>query len=123
MRIAMKKILNKNLRTYLKIAGIIFLAVAIFGYALFQARNIVLGPVIEIHSPENGASLEESLVEIKGKVKNISYISMNGYQIFTDDKGVFKEKLLLSYGYNIITIKARDRFNREVEKKLELIYK
>lgn len=119
----MIKILNKDLHTYLKIVGIIFIVITIFGYASFQAKDIILGPIIEIHSPQNGMSVEESLVEIKGKVKNISYISMNGNQIFTDDNGIFSEKLLLSYGYNIITIKVQDRFDREVEKKLELIYK
>jgi capsule polysaccharide export protein KpsE/RkpR len=119
----MKKIINKDLHTYLKVIGIIFLATLIFGYALFQARNIILGPVIEIRSPQNGASLDNSLVEIKGKAKNISRISMNGNQIFTDNEGMFSEKLLLSYGYNIITIKVQDRFNRELERKLELIYK
>lgn len=119
----MKKIFNKNLNTYLKIIGIIVFVTAIFGYAFFQARNIVLGPVVEITKPMNGASVESSLVEITGKVKNISHINMNDNQIFTDDKGVFNEKLLLSYGYNIITINARDRFGRVVKKKLELIYK
>lgn len=119
----MMKILKKDLHTYLKVIGIIFIAVLIFGYVVFQARNIVLGPIIKMHSPENGASLDNSLIEIKGNAKNISYISMNGRQIFTDEQGEFNEKLLLSYGYNIITIKVQDRFNREVEKKLELIYK
>ena len=119
----MKKIFNKNLNTYLKIIGIIVFVTAIFGYAFFQARNIVLGPVVEITNPMNGASVESSLVEITGKVKNISHINMNDNQIFTDDKGVFNEKLILSYGYNIITINARDRFGRVVKKKLELIYK
>mgnify|MGYP000179512293 CR=1 FL=1 len=119
----MKKILNKNLNTYLKIVGIILFVVAIFGYAFFQARNIITGPTIKISSPENGSSLEESLVGIKGVAKNISRISMNGSQIFTDDKGIFSEKLLLSYGYNIITIKAKDRFGRDTKETLELIYK
>jgi hypothetical protein len=117
------KILNKNLSSYLKFAGIVFFAIVIFSYAIFQARNIILGPIIEINSPENGISVNKSLVEIVGKARNISHISMNDNQIFTDDKGVFREKLLLSYGYNIITIRVRDRFDREVTKKLELIYK
>jgi hypothetical protein len=117
------RILNKSLSSYIKFAGIVFFVVIIFGYAFFQARNIVLGPVVEITKPLNGASVENSLIEVEGFVKNISHISMNGRQIFTDDKGLFGEKLLLSYGYNIITITARDRFDREVEEKLELIYK
>ena len=123
MKMKMIKILNKNLSTYLKIVGIVFFVIIILGYISFQAKDIVIGPIIEIHSPENGSSVKESAIEIKGKVKNISHISMNGNQIFTDDNGIFSEKLLLSYGYNIITIKAQDRFDREIEEKLELIYK
>ncbi len=117
------RILHKSLSSYIKFSGIILFVIIISGYAFFQARNIVLGPVIEITEPKNGISVEDSLIEIKGYAKNISHISMNGRQIFTDDKGVFGEKLLLSYGYNIITIKVADRFNRDIEKKLELIYK
>lgn len=117
------RILNKSLSFYIKFTLIILFVIIISGYAFFQAKNIVLGPVVEITQPINGSSVESSLIEVRGKAKNISHISMNGRQIFTDDKGLFSEKLLLSYGYNIITIKAQDRFDREIEKKLELIYK
>ncbi len=117
------RILNKSLSFYIKFTLITLFVIIIFGYAFFQAKNIVLGPVVEITQPINGSSLESSLIDVRGFAKNISHISMNGRQIFTDDKGLFSEKLLLSYGYNIITIKAQDRFDREIEKKLELIYK
>lgn len=113
----------QNPKKVLKFSLIILFVVFILGYALFQAQNIILGPIIKIESPINGDSLDHSLVTISGVAKNISHISMNDTQIFTDDKGVFTEKLLLSYGYNIITIKATDRFNREVVKTLELMYK
>ncbi len=75
------------------------------------------------HTPLNGASVEHSLINIEGVAKNISHISMNDRQMFTDEEGEFSEKLLLSYGYNIITVKAKDRFGRETKKTLELIYK
>lgn len=113
----------KNPKTYLKFTIIGIFAIAILGYAFFQARNIILGPVIKIQNPENGMSLDYSLIEIKGIAKNISLISMNDRQIFTDEQGEFSEKLLLSYGYNIITIKAEDRFGRKTKETLELIYK
>ncbi|MDP6387930.1 MAG: hypothetical protein QGG63_01490 [Candidatus Pacebacteria bacterium] len=127
MKIFLKKMMsilkNKSLSYYLWTVGSIFFIVVIFGYAFFQARNIILGPVIKIQEPQNGVSLEHSLVGIEGTAKNISHISMNDRQIFTDEQGQFREKLLLSYGYNIITIKAKDRFGRKTKKTLELIYK
>lgn len=115
--------MRKTLNTYIKITGAVVFAFAIFGYGFFQAKNVILGPIIKINHPQNGASVETSLVEIEGLAKNISRISMDGNQIFTDERGIFKEKLLLSYGYNIITIEARDRFGRETVKMLELVYK
>ena len=114
---------NKNLKTYLKFTLISIFAITIFGYAFFQARNIISGPVVKIHTPLNGASVEHSLINIEGVAKNISHISMNDRQMFTDEEGEFSEKLLLSYGYNIITVKAKVRFGRETKKTLELIYK
>lgn len=117
------KLQMKNPKTVLKFSFIALFIIIILSYALFQARNIILGPVIKIETPENGTSLDYSLVNIKGTAKNISLISMNDRQIFIDEHGEFSEKLLLSYGYNIITIKARDRFGRKTEKVLELVYK
>ncbi len=96
---------------------------AIAGYSLFQARNVIQGPVVEIHSPENGTSLSESLISIEGIAKNISHISLNGRPIFIDERGRFAETLLLSYGYNIMTVKASDKFGKEIKKTLELVYK
>ncbi len=40
-----------------------------------------------------------------------------------DEKGNFKEEILLSSGYNAITIKASDKFGRNTEKIIEVIYK
>ena len=107
---------------YLRTAAMILLAVVIIGYVLFQTRNIVRGPIIDVYTPRNGASVSESLITIAGTAKNISFISLNGQQIFVAETGSFSQKLLLSYGYNIMTLYARDKFGRETEKILELIY-
>lgn len=108
--------------TYVRTGALLLLSVVIIGYVLFQTRNIVRGPVIDIYTPRNGASVSESLITIAGTAKNISFISLNGKQIFVDEKGKFSQKLLLSYGYNIMTLHATDKFGRETEKTLELMY-
>lgn len=92
-------------------------------YIYFQAEDLIRGPILTVTVPENGTSVNNSLVEVEGRARNISRISMNDRQIFIDEEGVFKEKLLLSYGYNIITVSAEDKFGREIERKLHLIYK
>jgi hypothetical protein len=63
------------------------------------------------------------LIEIQGRARNIAYINLNGTQMFTDKNGYFDEKLLLSPGYNVVTLDATDKFGKKTEKKMELILK
>jgi hypothetical protein len=105
---------------FLKIALISVSLMIIGGYSYFEARNLIIGPVISFISPQDGTSTTNPLTEIKGQVKNISFISLNDKQIFTDKNGLFDEKLLLSPGYNIIKLSVKDRFGRQKEKFLQL---
>jgi hypothetical protein len=113
----------KNNNFFIKILILVCTLIGIGGYSYFESRNIVNGPMISISEPQNGAVIKVPLVEIKGKTKNISSISLNDRQITVDDKGEFKEKLLLSSGYNIIKLKVQDRFGREKNTLLELMLK
>lgn len=90
-------------------------------YSLYQARAIIFGPQISIVSHYDGEVVERPLVEVEGHAKNVAWISFNDRQIFTDEEGLWEEKLIVSEGLSIITLKARDRFGRETEKILRLI--
>lgn len=94
----------------------------ILGYTLFQMQNVITGPVITIAAPQNGAEVDRALSIVEGTTRNITAISINGRNISVDEHGTFSEKLLLSPGYNIITLHAEDKFGRTTEKTLELIY-
>ena len=98
-------------------------AIIIVGYALYEAWDYFSGPAITIASPNNGATLNEPLVEIQGTAINSAEVFLNGQRILTNDKGEFRERLLLAEGYNIIGLKAEDKFKRTAEQRLELVYK
>lgn len=112
----------QSAKQYLKIGGIIIIAGIVLIYGLFRSRDFLEGPSIVIESPENGATLNQALLSINGQAKHIAFITLNDRQIFVDESGALSEELLLQHGYNVISIKATDRFNRKVEKRLELIY-
>lgn len=111
---------TKNL---LKIIIVSVFLLFVFGYTGYEIQKIVFGPKISISSPINGSSVSGSLAEITGIAKNINSIAMNDRKIFTDEQGNFKENVLLSYGYNTIKISASDKFGRNEEKIIEVIYK
>lgn len=115
--------MNRNAISLLKIGSLVLLGTLIVGYSALQAWKLLTGPVIDIYTPQNGAVYESTLIEIDGRARNVSYLNLNDRKIFTDTNGYFSEKLLLSPGYNIIKLDARDKFGTHTEKRLELILK
>jgi hypothetical protein len=106
----------------IKIASVIILFLLILGYGFFQARNLIVGPEINITSPKNGENLLNPLVTVAGSAVNISRISLDDRQIFVDKHGNFSEKLLVPSGYTIIKLAAQDKFGRTTQKLIELNY-
>ena len=103
--------------------AIIIAVVLIVVYGMFNARNIIIGPEIEIISPNPESETTENLVIIRGVAKNVTFLSLNNRAIFMDQEGNFKEKLLLSPGFNIISLYGRDRFKQEVTEEFKIYYK
>ncbi len=68
----------------------------VIGYAGFRAHDLVAGPKLIVESPSDGSVSPDPYVEIKGTVKNISFLTLNDNKIFTDEAGVWSEKILLS---------------------------
>ena len=100
------------------------LVLALVSYAAFQARFVILGPRVKITSHADGEVVESSLVVIEGKASNISWISLNDRQIFTDEKGFWSEELVVSEGLNVITVKVRGKMSEKGEKteSVRIIY-
>jgi hypothetical protein len=107
----------------MKIVIISIILLCIFGYTAYEIQQVAFGPQITVAYPKNGSLLSNSLLEITGTTKSINDISMDDRKIFIDEKGNFKEKILLSYGYNAITIKVSDKFGKNTEKIIEVVYK
>lgn len=96
----------------------------IISYGLYNSRIFIQGPQIDVFDPVSGETIEESpLIRIKGEARNVAFIELNNRQIDVNEDSKFDEPVLLYPGYNIITIFARDKFDRSVERKVELVYK
>ena|SRR3989344_2385027 len=105
----------------LSLVAIIALSIAL--YATNRMWNFARGPVLTIIQPQNGTTVPDALVTIEGNGKNVVSLYLNGRKILLDDDNAFSESLLLAYGYNILELEARDRFNRTIKKELILILK
>lgn len=94
--------------------------VIILAYAVWNGRNLILGPSLKVLSPFPGEEISGNPVTVRGLAKNVSFISLNNKQIFVDKSGHFSEEVLLLPGINIIHINGKDRFGKEKVLSLEL---
>lgn len=116
--------MNRGLtKLYFKIFIISIFLFLILGYAFYQSKNLLTGPVVNITEPQNGQTVHNQLINVTGASKNIKKINLNDRPIEIDESGVFSERLLLSEGYNIIKISTWDKFNKKTEKLIEIVYK
>lgn len=114
---------RRETKFYLKTITIVLFLVVLFGYGIFEIWNYATGPKITVASPPNGSAVSESLITIDGQGKNTKEITLDDRPIVVDEQGNFSEKILLSYGYNVLKLKAEDRFGKKTEQELQIVYK
>ncbi|MDQ5955129.1 MAG: hypothetical protein QG621_132 [Patescibacteria group bacterium] len=99
---------------------IVLVALVALTYTGFEARRLILGPVIEVTSPTQGSATSTTLLAISGTAHNISFLTVNDKPAFTDVLGHFSVTLSPVSGYTIITVAAVDRFGRHAQQKVEI---
>jgi hypothetical protein len=113
--------MRDKLKNNLKKALFAIICITVLGYTYYEARFLISGPELTIFTPQNNATVEDSLLEIKGHVKNLSSLTINGRQIMITTDGLFSDKLLLLDGYNTIEVKVRNKFGQENKKILGIV--
>ena len=114
---------RRETKLYLKAIIIGLFLICLFSYGAFEVWAYATGPKITVSSLKNGTMVSESLIAIEGQGGNTKIITLNDRPIVVDEQGNFSEKILLSYGYNILELKAEDRFGKKTEKELQIVYK
>lgn len=102
------------MKRLLVIAALVLIA----GYGLFEARRIIAGPELVIDSPANGSATSTTLVTITGRVRNISFLTINDKPASADEQGRFVYRYSPPVGYTVATVSATDRFGRRTERRV-----
>jgi hypothetical protein len=112
-----------NLKSLIAFSGTISLFVIIVIYIVLNSKNIVRGVVFDIKNPTNGFTTELSYLEFDGTAKNAVKVYVNDVAIPVDQNGNFNETIVLSPGYNILTLSGEDKFGKKTERKFEVYSK
>jgi hypothetical protein len=114
--------MQNNAKKILKITflSVFFLFILIFTF--FNSKDLLLGVKIKKVNIINNSKVTESVFEITGLARNAKNLTLNDREISIDQKGNFRETVVLLPGYNLIEIKALDKFGNSDEKNYKLIY-
>lgn len=97
-----------------KIALIIFIIflVLVLGYFYREICFLIKPPKLEIIQPPTDISTNQNIIEIIGKTELTASLTINGYNIYIDKDGNFKQEINLIEGLNTIEIQSKNRFNK-----------
>lgn len=93
----------------------------VVGYSYFVLDDFIRGPRIVLLSPENGFSTTTPVIIISGKAIHTNNLTVNDAPTPVDLSGNFSNQLILSPGYNIMKVVAKDNYARVVEKTIEIV--
>lgn len=101
------------------ICASLFTIIAIFGFV--NMHSILKG--VSITADVVPTQDKSKIVHIKGKASNAIFVSLNGREIFIDQKGNFNEAIALPDGYSIITLAAQDKNGESKKNTMEVVSK
>lgn len=92
------------------IALIIFSA---FFYLYKQVNSFVSTPRLVIMKPIDGATVDGKVAHVTGIAEKDAIVTINDQPVLVNEKGEFSEDIGLQGGLNKITVKAKNRFEKE----------
>lgn len=115
--------MKQDAKKILKVVSMSLLFALILFYAFYRSKDLIFGVKITGVSLTDGAEVSNQVLEISGNARNAVDLTLDDREISIDQDGNFKENLALLPGYNIISIRAKDKFGHTDEKDYKITYK
>lgn len=93
----------------------------VVGYSAFTARYFIAGPKLNLDNVEYIES-GDPLITISGNTSHVQALWVNGHEVLLEEGGVFTDTRTLTPGISYITVRAKDRFEREETRVITAYY-
>ena len=117
--------MTTNVKRTLQIAMFSIFFLFIITYAFFRSHDLIFGVKIKNvtinNLPAQSGATTTNILQVTGNAKNAVNLTLNGREITIDQTGNFNETIALLSGYNMLSIKAQDKFEYHEEKNYQLI--
>ncbi len=112
----------KSNRQKIRIGIAAVFGVILFSYAFFRAHEVIFGVKVSVSGIVDGGSYASPVLALSGSALHATTLSINGMSVPIDIKGSFQDTIMLQSGYSVVTIIARDKFGKEDEKRMRVLY-
>jgi hypothetical protein len=113
-----KNVRNMRISTLHAAIALVLLSSA---YGLFQARELLRGPVLTVYNPHENSTIEQALFTVHGRAENVIEVRINGRAIATDTEGYFEDTFATPNGLGLMHVAATDRFGRTTEEYIPYV--
>jgi hypothetical protein len=114
--------MQTNIKKIIKITSLSVLFLFIIIYAFFNSRDLIFGVKIKNVNITDGQKITDNTINITGNAEHAIELTINGREISMDQQGNFNETIALFSGYNVIDIRAIDKFKKSDEKIYKLMH-
>lgn len=97
----------------------VLVVLLLFGYIWWEVRLFAAPPQLNITTPANNSTVQESRLTLTGKTSPTANLFINNEQVLLAEDGSFSQEVKLTPGINAIEVKAVNRLNKE---KVEVLY-
>lgn len=105
------------------IYSIVLGALAIFLYIGWQVLVLMAPPILAVTNPDDNVNIEGNSVSVEGTTDSGATLYINDVEIGIDQNGIFKEKISLQSGVNIIKVRAQNKMGKSTEIKKTVVAK
>ena len=109
-------------KNILRFGSIILLFLVISGYGIWRSRDLLFGIKITTSGITDGMTETNSVLDFYGNVRHANGLTINSMIVPLAQNGTWHDILALLPGENVITITARDKFNRTISKQFHVYY-
>ncbi len=102
------------------ISVVLILVVSSFVYLYAQVNNFVSAPRLVIIKPADGAVTDGTSTHVTGVAEKDSLVFINDQKVLVSENGEFSEDVGLRPGQNMITVKARSKFDKEASQSVSV---
>lgn len=95
------------------LAGIVLAVIVVAGYLIFQYVSFLRPPALEVTSPADGQTIEDSKITVVGDTDPEASVRVNNQPALLDEEGNFQTQIEIFEGTTDIVVVAKSRSGKE----------